>query len=304
MWDTIGKYGSMHSGAECAGNGEPILGLGLHLNSSPWRLGPAWAVLAGAIAGQAPIWDGGGGLLRLSGSLLLADALWGIFWRRPFLRQEAQPGRQPQVGLPYSVARSPMMQILTGLRWEESEETEIGWQGALAGLGLVALLSVLLGSSAIVLSLLALIASVTVRLSVRRGKRPALVMALLGTALPWALGIALGGSGNRLLPVPFTGAGLVLGAAFTALSWSVTRADLHVSGGLVWPIWAAQIGVLAALGVIREPFGLAIVGGCFIVPSLWLLSWPGCSREVGAIVRNSNPWWLASMLAAALAVRY
>ena len=88
-------------------------GLGLHLNNSPWRLGPAWAVLAGALASQAPLW-GGEGLLRLGGSLLLADALWGILWRMPLSRQGTHAGSQQRLALPYANAESPMVQSCLG----------------------------------------------------------------------------------------------------------------------------------------------------------------------------------------------
>jgi hypothetical protein len=303
MWDTDRKQASTNLAMGYAGGGEPILGLGLHLNSRPWRLGPAWAVLAGALACQAPVW-GGESLLRLGGSVLLADALWGIFWRRPSSAQGAQPRRENGVGLPYTSARSPMMAVFSGLRWEGAADTETGWQGAMAGLGLVAVLSVLLGSWAIVLSVLALTAAVIVRVSLKRGRQPVVMMALLGTGLPWALGATLGGSGDIPSLGRLEGDGLALGVTFTALTWAVLRAECSVSRDLAWPIWIAQIGILAALMAFRASAGMAIVAACFVAPCLWISSRPCRFQEGAATVRNSNLWWLASMLAAAFAVRY
>src|SRR5512139_3059102 len=100
-----------------AGHGEPILGLGVYLSTSPWRLGPVWAVLAGALASQAPVW-GDSNLLRLGGSILLADAVWGVLWRRTAARLEVLPKRERGLRLPYSNARSPMMAFLSELRYD------------------------------------------------------------------------------------------------------------------------------------------------------------------------------------------
>ena len=111
------------------------------------------------------------------------------------------------------------------------------------------------------------------------------------------------GAGGILSFGQMLDARLVLGVAFTVLTWAVFKAGSSASGGLVLPIWIAQIGMLAVLTVSREAYGTAMVAGCFVVPCLLTSRWP-CSHEVGAILRNSSLWWLASMLAAALAVRY
>jgi hypothetical protein len=303
MWHTGGKQESTNPSRRWTEIGEPLLGLGLRLNNSPWRLGPAWAVLAGALASQAPLW-GGEGLLRLGGSLLLADALWGVLWRMPLARQGTHAGSQQRPGLPYAHAESPMVQLVSGLRWESAADTETGWQGVVAGLGLVAVLSVLLGSAAMLLSFLALIVAVTVRLSVRAGREPAMMVALLSTGFPWVLGGALGGTGGLLSFVQLQDAGLVLGVAFTVLAWAVFKVGSSASGGLVWPIWIAQCGVMAVLIALGETYGTALAAGCFVVPCLWMSRWTRHVQGAGAAVRNSSVWWLASMLAAAIAVRY
>jgi hypothetical protein len=303
MWNSLGKQGSNDLNMGYDGTSGPIFGLRLQLKSTPWRLGPAWAVFAGALASQAPIW-GGNSLLRLGGSLLLADALWGVFWRMPLSARRAQPARQSRSVLPYADAKGPMVQALHAFGWHDTGDAEIGWQGALAGLALVAVLSVLLGSWAVVLSLLAVVSAFGLRFLVGRGRAPCFLMAVLGTGLPWALGSTLGleGTGSPLSRPAV--AGVTLGAVFTMLAWGLFRAEVPGSRRLALPIWVAQIGLLAVLAVFREAFGVAVMAGCFVVPCLLISRCPCRSHDFGAILRSSNPWWLASMLAAALVVRY
>jgi hypothetical protein len=303
MWDTVGRQVSRNRCSGLADCGEPILGLGLHLNSSPWRLGPAWAVLAGAIACQAPIW-GGESLLRLGGALLLADALWGILWRRPSSVRCTRGAQRPSAALPYADARSPMAQLLSGLRWEAEAGAESGWQGVAAGLGLVAVLSILLGSAAVVLSLLVFAAAIVVRLLVRQGREPLLIGALLSTGFPWLLGCTLGGAGVSWPPGQAAVAGVGLGVGFTVLTWALLKVEYQASQGGMWPVWVAQAVILCSLAAFRVPVGMAAVVGCFVAPCLWSARWPRRLPEVNQAVRSSDVWWLASMLVAALAVRY
>jgi hypothetical protein len=281
----------------------PVLGLRFSLSSSPWRLGPGWALLAGALAGQAPIW-GAANLLSLGGSLLLADAVWGFFWRRTGPRPGVMPKRLQRARLPYCTAESPVTVFIGGLRNGTDQDGETGWPGILAVLGATALLSLLLGRPAIVLSVLALLSSVAARLTWKRGKKPALLMALLGIAFPWALGATLGWTGDVRADPGVLGASLALGAAFTMLAWSLHRVELADSGEPVWLVWFGQIFVLGAMAIVRAPMALAIVGGLLVVPCLWLSRRRYAQGEVAEALRNSDPWWLASMLATALAVRF
>lgn len=303
MWYSKSRPASANRSLICAWHSEPILGLGVYLRGSPWRLGPAWAVLAGALAGQAPI-SVGGDLLRLGGSLLLADALWGVLWQLPAPSLETLPKRERAPGLPYAAAHSPMVDVLSGLHYETTEGGGTGWQGTLAGIGFAAVLSTLLGTSAIVLSLFAIIASVGIRLMVRRGKKPALLMALLSTGLPWALGAALGSTGDVPLPFDSLEVGLALGASFTFLTWSVQSVDVGASRGLAVPVWLGPVAIVATLIALREPLGTALVSGLLIVPCLWISRRPRLAQDVAVALRASDPWWLASMLVAALAVRF
>jgi hypothetical protein len=281
----------------------PILGLRFSLSSSPWRLGAGWALLAGALTGQTPIWSGAN-LLSLGGSLLLADAVWGVFWRRTAPRSGIMPKRSQRARLPYCTAESPVTGFMGGLRNGSDQDGETGWPAILALLGATAVLSVLLGRPAIVLSVLALLSSVAARLTWKRGKRPALLMALLGIAFPWALGATLDWTGDLQADPGVLGASLALGAAFTVLAWSLHRVELSDSGEPVWLIWFGQIVVLATLTIVRAPMALAIVAGLLVVPCLLLSRRRYTPGEVADALRNSDPWWLASMLATALAVRF
>ena len=106
------------------------------------------------------------------------------------------PKRLQRARLPYCTAESPVTGFIGGLRNGTDQDGETGWPGILALLGATAVLSVLLGRPAIVLSVLALLSSVAARLTWKRGKKPALLMALLGMAFPWALGATLGWTGD------------------------------------------------------------------------------------------------------------
>jgi hypothetical protein len=303
MWDSSCVSGSIDQSIGYTGRSGPILGLGFYLNSSPWRLGPAWAVLAGTLASQAPIW-GSENLLRLGGSLLLADAVWGVFWQQTTPQQRVLPKRARTVVLPYSDTQSPLREALAGLRGEATGNGgETDWPGMLAVLGLAAVLSLWLGWPAVALSFLALVASVGVRGMVRRGKNPALTLALLNTGLPWGLGASLGWADGARPSFESLQVSLPLGLAFMALTWSMYRVPLSGSSSQVWPIWLGQVVVLVTLVAVGAPLALAVVGSLFVVPGLWLSRHGGSAQEVADVLRNSGLWWLASMLASALAVR-
>jgi hypothetical protein len=206
--------------------------------------------------------------------------------------------------LPYLASQSPLTKVQTGLAYDATEDGEAAWRDTLVGLGLAILLSVLLGTPAVLLSLLAILASVGIRHRVRHGKRPAFMTALLGTGLPWALGAALGWTGDALPPAEHSGAGLLLGAGFTCLTWFVYRVDVDDSRGDLGQIWVGQAVVLVILIVLREAVGLAMVGSLLAVSFLWMSQRQYSREEVLETLNNCDPWWLACMLASALAVRF
>src|SRR5512135_2622598 len=84
----------------------PLLGLRLSVSRHPWRIGPAWALVAGALAAGVPFADGTS-LLRLAGAIVLADAAWGSVWS-VMARGGAREPDEPW-GLPYVQPAAPAM---------------------------------------------------------------------------------------------------------------------------------------------------------------------------------------------------
>jgi hypothetical protein len=279
----------------------PILNLNFHLSSSPWQMGPGWAVLAGALAGHAPIL-GGENLLRLAGSLILADTAWGALWLQvPSGRNRLTEGER--VGrLPYAAFQSPMRRILTVLVRGTPDDSGAGWHGMLAGLILAATLSLLLGGPAIILSSMALLASVGVRFLIGRGRKPAFLTALLCIGLPWILGVSLGWAQGTTPPLSQIVAPLMVGAAFMILGWTIDYVRFDGQTFKTWPAWLGQITLLGTLTVLREPTALVMIGCLTVVPNLWLSRNGTSLTELSRAMRKSEPWWLASMLVAALTV--
>ena len=104
------------------------------------------------------------------------------------------------------------------------------------------------------------------------------------------------------LPQAFS-TSLLLGVAFTMLTWSVYRVSFSRSCSQVWPIWLGQVFVLAVLLAVGESIALALVCGLFVVPCLRLSRHADSDQDIACSLRDSGPWWLASMLGAALTVR-
>jgi hypothetical protein len=197
-----------------------------------------------------------------------------------------------------------MGRVVSGLRWGELGTEETGWREVLTGLGLAIILSVLLGAPAILLSLLAFAASMVMRAEARRDRRLLMIEALLATGLPWVLGCALSAEGALGSNARAATVVIGLGAAMTVLTWAILKAQTSSLGSLAWPLLAAQACLLAVLVLLREPVGILVVTAFFVFPSLWAAS--SLRRlEGGSDPANGNDvWWLASSLAAALAVRF
>ena len=58
----------------------PLMQLHLAPSRMLWRIGPAWAVVAGAVAAGVALGDAVS-LLRLAAAVILADLIWGILRR-------------------------------------------------------------------------------------------------------------------------------------------------------------------------------------------------------------------------------
>ena len=166
----------------------PLIGFGISIGPGVWRIGPAWAVLAGALASGAPLL-GDAMPLRLVGAAILADSVWGVLWRltaaddadraNPLAEDERLPYFQPQS--PAGRALGMLHDIAPGASWRE----------LMAALALTGVLSLLLGVPALVLSILAYAVILWAWALGRADKQPAVCDALLNVGLPWLLGLLL-----------------------------------------------------------------------------------------------------------------
>jgi hypothetical protein len=168
----------------------------------------------------------------------------------------------------------------------------VPWLGWVSGLVLALALGLLLNVYALLLTLFAVAVILLARALVGRGSHPALCLAILDVALPWALGAALVWSASG------AGVGLALALAFTLLQWGWHRARL--SAGLrPVGIWVGQVAVTWALILLRQPWACA---ACILLfaPPIW---WLARRVELEVALVRGLPWWWAAMLLAALIVR-
>jgi len=130
------------------------------------------------------------------------------------------------------------------------------------------------------------------------GRCPALCLALLDVALPWALGAALAWPIGQDDPGNWFWRLAVLATALTALQWGFYRARLSV-GQRMAGLWAGQMLLLGALIALRQPWAIAVAAALLAPPAWWLARHDGAD----AALARSLPWWWALMLAVAAIVR-
>ncbi len=296
----------------------PLIGLRVSAGRRPWRLGPGWAVLAGALAGGVPLL-GGDALLRLAGAIVLVDPAWGAVWvpvagclpqwiSTP--RGQGDREREREYWpLPYLQPAAPAARLRAML-------PEARWHDILVAALLMAGLGALLGLPALVLSLVALLVTFWALFVVQWGVQPALPRALLAVGLPWLVGMTLGQGGQPSFAVSgaafsaLPAAGLALGGAFTLLEWGSQRAysncDSRARG-----VWGGELAVLVALVALRLPATTAVVAALLLPPAWYCLRAGRLAPPIGddpgllraAILARSAPWWWAAMLLAALSFR-
>lgn len=304
----------------------PLVQMRLAVSRAVFRLGPAWSVVAGAIAvgalrPEAP------GLLRVLTAAVLADLAWGAIRQVipivPAAASLAMPTAQvaPTAGvLPFARPDAPLARWLAALTPAYPLDSTFGgaadarvptpqvlsgaWQGVLVISGLALILSMLLGWPAVALTLVALATIWVAAATGRRGEFPALAHALLDVGWPWFLGMSLAagelagaeGGANWTVVRP----GLLLAAAFTVLQWGMYRGR-HAAqvqpGGTPVLAWFGQFGVLALLIVMRSPWAVACVAALLATPSIWL------ARMRPGTWAGAMPWWWAASFVAAFAVR-
>jgi len=262
-----------------------------------WRIGPAWAVVAGAVAAGAPLGNAAS-LLRLATAVILADLVWGIL-RRIIPDSPGAGGtatlRAPS--LPYGRSDAPLAQVMQTVASGQHASTA-PWLGWLGGLALTVVLGLLLGTPALVISAAAVGLIFLTRALFQRDSCPSFCLAFLDVGLPWALGAVLvwpDVAGEALLWFSQVG---MLAAAFTLLQWGLYRARFSAGRRLV-ALYFGQVMLLVTLVLLRQPWAVA-VAALLLAPPTWWLARRG---EAEVALARALPWWWASMLAVAAIVR-
>lgn len=258
-------------------------------------MGPAWAVVAGALILPWGAWDATV-LLRVLTALLLADPIWGTFWHN---QRHAAPAELPATApaaaggpLPYAVPGSPATRLATWLRDNptpaESSPTwhpAAGWPVALL---LAFLLALPLGPVALVLTAAAVALSLLRLVWTRHDHAaPAVLDASLVVVVPWLLGMAAVGG---LAP-----SGVALAAAFGLLVWGVLRSEQGLPHARTVTL-VGQAAIVAVLVWQGRPLAAGLVGACCLLPT-WLLAWSPARAGAHAA---AQPWYLAAMLLSAV----
>lgn len=270
-----------------------LVRLHVSLSRAPWRIAPAWSVLAGALAVGSPV-SQPALALRVVAAVVLGDMAWGLLRRAEMTAVIAAGVDQVhRVELPYSEENAPLTRALRSL-------TLIGmtWQGVLAGLIILLGGGLLIGWPAVALSVLAALIGIRSWFSARRGAPPTVAMALLDVLLPWLLGMFAVGwaSGDAPLRWP----SLLVAIGFTVLQWSTLHA---ATGRMGRGSLAIEIGILAVPGVLfalHMPWAAAVVAVLLAPVAYW---YHAAGREGGSISAYTGPWMLIALLVAALALR-
>ena len=285
------------AGGQSSVEAGPLMQLHLAPSRMLWRIGPAWAVVAGALAAGVALGDAVS-LLRLAAAVILADLIWGIL-RRII---PASPGTEGTASLappslPYGSSDAPLAHFIQ-MTAADKQAAPAPWLSWLSGLALTAVLSLLLGAPALLISALAVGLMLLTRALYRSAHRPALCLALLDVALPWALGAAMVWPAVKGEAVFWFYQNAMLAAAFTILQWGFYRARFSAGRRLV-ALCLAQVMLLGVLILLRQPWAVAGAALLLAPPTWWLAR---RSEAEAALVRGL-PWWWASMLSVAAFVR-
>jgi hypothetical protein len=263
------------------------MGMRIWLSRSPWRLGAAWAAIAGALASGGLTWQGLD-WIHLALLVFLTDPVWGGVWSVWVERQRGigeevhDPVTRPPV--PYLRPGSPAARLLG---WMGADQTlVVTWRLGFPALLTAILISLILGWQALSATGVALILCFVGWIARRLYGLPGLwAQALLTIGLPWILGHVM------YTPLrPLAG-----GLALAFVLWQ--RAALGIQGGercAWWLLGMAQVGAAATLVVARHPMGVA--GLALMAMPVW---WIRAAQEVEpsmALARSQVWWWLALLL--------
>jgi hypothetical protein len=285
------------AGGEIIAETGPLVRLHLAPSRMLWRIGPAWVVVAGAVAAGATL-GSAISLLRLAAAVILADLVWGIL-RQIIPTSPGAGGTASRVApsLPYGSSAAPLARFMQ-MTAAAPQASPAPWLSWLSGLTLTVVLSLLLGAPALLISALAVGLILLTRALFRSARRPALCLAILDVALPWALGAALVWPAVKgAAPFWFWQSGM-LAAGFTVLQWGLYRARLS-AGRRLAALYLGQALLLGILILLRQPGAVAVAALLFAPPIWWLAR----RSEAEEALARSLPWWWASMLVVAAMVR-
>lgn len=266
----------------------PLVQLQISLSRVPWRMAPAWAVLAGAFAAGAPL-DDSSLWLRVVAAVVLGDLAWGVL-RRYVTPVDASAGAERGLSalLPYAQPDAPVSHLVRELALEGAN-----WHGAFAGIIFALGGGLLLGLPAFGLSIVAILVTVVAWPIARRGDTPAAGFALLDVFLPFALGLLAAGW-FVVRPIPWQP--LLVAAAFTCLQWGMLRAAARNNGKIALNVGLGVAAVLTVLIGLGMPWAAA-VAAVLLAPVLYWLGNPGSA------VAWAAPWSMLALFVAALALR-
>jgi hypothetical protein len=258
-------------------------------------------VVAGAIAAGTTYLEASA-LLKLFAAVLLAELAWGTL-----LRMSAKGRNESDVGLgtlylPYATSAAPVGRLSNALTERRADgSVRSGWHDLVLGLVLTIALSLVLGGVAVLLSLLAVGASLAAWLLCHRKVAAALPLAMLGVGLPWLLGAGL--DSRSLTELLRVDSGVILFAGvFTVLQWGALCVGTRQPAALVL-IWLGQaLAVVAAIGL-GLPWLTIMLAALLLVPSIRVASH---GRSVGRppmLLASCVSWWWTAMMLAAIALR-
>ncbi|MCS7220635.1 MAG: hypothetical protein RML36_08895 [Anaerolineae bacterium] len=266
----------------------PLIGMRLWLSSSPWRLGAAWAAIAGALASGRLTWQGAD-WIRLCLLIFLTDPLWGGLWAVWVERQrgaeevqDLHQGAAP--AMPYLRPGSPAARLLG---WMERDQALVtAWRLGLPALLTTILTSLILGQQALFATGMALILCFIGWTTRQLNGLPNLwAQALVTIGLPWVLG-----------HVAYAPLGAVAGGlALAFVLWQ--RAALGIQSGEKYAWWLlglAQAAAAIVLVIARHPLGAASL--TLMALPVWWMRMGQAMEPSTALARSQMWWWLALLL--------
>ncbi len=286
----------------------PLINLRMEMGSSAAWLSSAWAAVCGAVASGQMGLEAQSLLLLLLVLFLVDPVLGGVRWLvlgtdwfTPFAGGHLSREDIPSKSLPYTSPGSPgyrASRYLAGVLawWRRDFRPHVGTEflSLILTLALAIMLASLLGRSIALLTLVAFALMVVVLFTSRwHGAISLSLRAILELGLPWLMGHLAFGSLN-LKSVAFALAYTVAYCARFVLLNGRQRAAMYLLNG-------SQIVAVALLIIVKKPI-LAGVAGLLLLPQLLLQPFLWRGEAEWWYLQRSQPWLIAGMLTAGLAI--